>query len=147
MDDSRVFCKYCQYKLAGLAHNVCPECGKPFDPDRRHSFTRHPRMFRSLRRVAFYLLAVAAAYIGSYYCLVRALPFITLGSGASQVTFVRMSMDSRGLVGEVAPTYLVGGSYVSSVYSPLHTLDRKLRPHTWLVVLPFQTGPLEWAGM
>ena len=147
MDDSRVFCKYCQYKLAGLAQNVCPECGKPFDPDRRNSFTRHPRASRSLRRAAFCLLAAAAAYIGSYYCLVRALPYYIPGSGGSQVTFVRMSMDSRGLVGDLPPTYRVGGAYASSVYAPVHALDRMLRPHTWLVRFPLRSKPLEWAGM
>jgi len=146
MNDGRAFCKHCEYKLTGLARNVCPECGQPFDPDCRHTFTRHPDWRRWQRRVLCCLLAVTIAYVGSYYCLVQAQWKKTLNSGVVQIRFGRMSTDSASIVGEVLPTYRVGGGCAASVYSPLHELDRRLRPSTWTVTIQRQQ-PLEWAGL
>lgn len=38
----QVFCKRCQYDLAGLAAGPCPECEQPFDPSDAATFDRIP---------------------------------------------------------------------------------------------------------
>ena len=143
MNDGRAFCKHCQYRLVGLAHDVCPECGKPFDPECRHTFTRHPGWRRWQRPLVGCLLAVAVAYVGSYYCLVKT--YWGKAGGVVRISATQVYMDSGVMVAQLAPSYRVGGALASSVYSPIHRLDRKLRAGTWTVTL--QQWPLEWAGM
>lgn len=37
-----MFCLGCNYDLRGTRDRRCPECGRPFDPDRLESFARRP---------------------------------------------------------------------------------------------------------
>lgn len=37
-----LYCRRCGYALVGLSANRCPECGRPFDPTDRRTFTRYP---------------------------------------------------------------------------------------------------------
>jgi len=34
------YCKQCSYDLRALPAGICPECGRAFDPDDRHTFKR-----------------------------------------------------------------------------------------------------------
>ncbi|MHC5028803.1 MAG: RING finger protein [Planctomycetota bacterium] len=38
-----MFCRSCQYELAGLVAGRCPECGRPFDPSDRSTFETRRR--------------------------------------------------------------------------------------------------------
>lgn len=47
------FCLKCDYNLAGVPEPRCPECGRPFDPDKPATFRRSPMgqgVLRALRR-------------------------------------------------------------------------------------------------
>ena len=35
-----IFCLRCRYELRGLTSRVCPECGRPFNPERSDTFSR-----------------------------------------------------------------------------------------------------------
>jgi Leucine rich repeat len=59
-----MFCRKCGYALVGLESQVCPECGRPFDPGNRKTFARRPPrgwVWRWGRRVVALLLLVALA--------------------------------------------------------------------------------------
>ena len=32
------YCRDCGYALGAMVQNACPECGRPFNPDDRHSY-------------------------------------------------------------------------------------------------------------
>lgn len=59
------FCKRCDYSLAGVAANACPECGGPFDPLRPETYSKtpHGRRTRILKRTGWAVLILAAALI------------------------------------------------------------------------------------
>ncbi len=140
----RAFCRKCRYELTGLAHNVCPECGNAFDPNCCRSFTRHPRLRLWGRQIAFCLLAAVIAYAGSYYGLVQTSYIDT--AGGVQIRSTRMFLDDEMWVVELAPQYRVGGAMAMNAYSPIHVLDRHLRPRIWSFAGKRQQ-PLLWAGM
>ena len=96
------------------------------------------------------LLVPAVLYVVSYYCVVqirqrpRFIGAIAVASVPGQPMW-RLALE---------PTYRFGGAMSSSVYGPIHTLDRKLRPDTWSVPLAVQPmkpadqwSGLLWAGM
>ena len=144
MINSRLFCKHCLYQLGGLTRSVCPECGRSFNLALRRSFSRHPHLRRWRLAIAAALFVPALLYIVSYFCVVQVQqrPRLRIVTVSGQTQF-RIAL---------APTYRFGGATASSIYGPLHTLDRKLRPNTWSVPLPSmqQTGQPNhflWAGM
>lgn len=148
MHEDRAFCKHCRYELSGLGSSICPECGKPFDPARRRSFTRHPRLRTWHRRIAAAVLGAFAAYVASYYCLVqvgqptvtRSRIVIEIDHGSSRAASVpahfSVRLDSR-------PVYRMGGRFATVTYRPIHAIDRKLRADTWCQVQTFDATPRE----
>ena len=143
MINSRLFCKHCQYQLGGLTRNVCPECGMPFNPTCRRSFSRHPRLRRWRRTIGATLLVPSLLYVVSYYCVVQVRQLTTF-RGALVVTTVS---GQPKVILALEPTYRFGGAIASSIYRPLHTLDRKLRPDTWSIPVTLQTlQPMQQAG-
>ena len=65
----------------------------------------------------------AAFYVGTYYCLVYEL---TLPGG----------MPPR----QLSPWYRVGGRASCVIFSPVHALDRRLRPNYWTDYGPGRRG-------
>ena len=53
-------CLACGYRLIGLPEPVCPECGRPFDPDNERTFSRKPPFVWYLYWWPGALLAVGA---------------------------------------------------------------------------------------
>jgi len=92
----------------------------------------------------------AVLHVVSYYCVVQVQQpptFIGVIAVASVPGKPRWQLA-------LEPTYRFGGAISSSVYGPIHTLDRKLRPDTWSVPLAVQSrkpadqwSDLLWAGM
>ena len=126
--------------LAGLTRNVCPECGKPFDPARRRSFTRHPRLRKWGRRISLSVLGVLILYVASYYWALQR-PRLINGGLAD---FALILPASEGGL-QLLPKYRVGGDVALLVYKPVHAVDRKLRPNRWYMTL--RTEQQLWAGM
>jgi hypothetical protein len=92
----------------------------------------------------------AVLYVVSYYCVVQVqqrptfIGAIAVASAPGQPQWLLA----------LKPAYRFGGAMSSSVYGPIHTLDRKLRPDTWSVPLSVQRmkpadqwSGLLWAGM
>lgn len=142
MRHDRAFCKHCQYSLAGLTCNVCPECGTPFDLARRGSFSRRPRLQRWTRRVAVSVFGLALLYVTTYYCNVETQPPMTSGLPNGVV------MISEGTITlELQPTYPFGGDLALLFYKPVHAIDRKLRSGNWSVPMGGPGNTFLWAGM
>ena len=54
--ETQRFCLECGYALKALTHNVCPECGRTFDPAKPETYaSRHRKRNRRLVVVAIYL--------------------------------------------------------------------------------------------
>lgn len=62
-----IYCRHCGYCLFGLPTCRCPECGKPFDPNRPHTYRNRPLRVWP-RRLLFWLgiplIVVAMSYGG-----------------------------------------------------------------------------------
>jgi hypothetical protein len=54
-----VFCKACEYDLAGLGAGPCPECGRVFDPAEARTFNSRPRRERDARAFAIGAVCIA----------------------------------------------------------------------------------------
>jgi hypothetical protein len=72
-----IFCRGCDYDLAGLDHNRCPECGRAFDPDDAKTFFALPRQQRRRRWVVRGSYVVAALVVG----------FVVVNLGLSQISY------------------------------------------------------------
>ena len=89
------------------------------------------------------LLGPSLLYVVSYYCVVQVPQMFRgafLGTTVSGQSEVILALE---------PTYRFGGAISSSIYGPLHTLDRKLRPDTWSIAVTLQPMPQTsflWAG-
>jgi hypothetical protein len=70
---SHCFCLGCGYSLAGLQQRVCPECGRPFDPNDPKTFAASARV---PSRTSWILVALALIGALSIY------PCIELGLAA-----------------------------------------------------------------
>ncbi|MBX2852445.1 MAG: hypothetical protein KTR15_11955 [Phycisphaeraceae bacterium] len=55
-------CLACGYRLVGLHEAVCPECGRPFDPDNERTFSRKPPFIWYLYWWPGALLSVGAGF-------------------------------------------------------------------------------------
>lgn len=64
-------CLNCDYPLRGLATTICPECGRPFDPNDPSTFTHPSRRTSLLNKKTTLLLAISD-------CLVIGLTFVTV---------------------------------------------------------------------
>ena len=146
MSRDRAFCKHCQYTLARLTGNVCPECGTPFDLSSRRSFTRHPRLRKSWRGLTIAALGSLVLYVASYYYAVQIQPASMLNSW-QKVYIILSGRESGGeFTLELEASYRVGGKLAAMLYSPIHIVDRKLRSDRWSVHMkPPQL--ILWAGM
>jgi hypothetical protein len=145
MPGHRVFCRKCRYELAGLVCNVCPECGRPFDPARRRSFSRHPQLRKWRLRIIAGVLAPILGYAASYFALVQTQP----PNWRGPVSFSRTT-DQEVMILPLSASYRTGGDWARVVYSPIHAVDRKLRPDSWstrLLLFPAQPESYLWAGM
>jgi len=77
-----MFCRGCEYDLAGIETLCCPECGRPFDPVDASTFTRLPGQLGRGARHAI-LAACAAGVVLPVLALLRAdPPFLILPAAA-----------------------------------------------------------------
>lgn len=60
-------CWECGYLLDGLPSNVCPECGRPFDPEDPRTFRTALRDYLSPRLPGWHILLIAIATIWSLF--------------------------------------------------------------------------------
>ena len=62
---TRMFCKSCEYALAGLSGGICPECGRKFDSADASSFTGRRSAFRRrwARRVVWSASTLLVAWL------------------------------------------------------------------------------------
>lgn len=58
-------CLACGYRLVGLHEAICPECGRPFDPDNEDTFSRKPPFIWYLYWWPGALLAIGAGLVWS----------------------------------------------------------------------------------
>lgn len=149
MREDRAFCKHCQYTLAGLTRNVCPECGTMFDLARRHSFSRHPLLRKWGRRITASIFGFSVLYVTTYYCSVQTQqPLAALQQRMALSPRVLVWGSERALTLELQPTYRVGGDLASLLYKPIHSIDRKLRSSSWSVLMKrYDPNSFLWAGM
>jgi hypothetical protein len=87
----QMFCKKCGYALVGLDGQVCPECGRAFDPANRKTFSRKPPRglaWRWGKRLAALLLPFLLAAGGG-------IGWLWWGWHAEQPTIARLSILHR----------------------------------------------------
>lgn len=61
-------CKGCGYLLRDLGNNVCPECGRAFDPADAATYVANPTVDRWRRRLVRLSVAVAVILIALAFC-------------------------------------------------------------------------------
>ena len=66
IEAEHILCKQCGYALKGLTSNVCPECGRQFDPDDPDTMRIAPRVTPAppFPWKAVLLVAIAICSIG-----------------------------------------------------------------------------------
>jgi hypothetical protein len=63
-----MWCMNCGYALDGLSENRCPECGRRFDPRKRRTFRRSPRLLSvPFLRLLYLTAIVVGIWIVSHY--------------------------------------------------------------------------------
>jgi hypothetical protein len=92
---------------------------------RRHNFAR-------VAPALLALLLIPAAYMGSYYALLKA--------GGNITTWNDVRVHGR----RTHPAYRMEGDFVRAVFRPAHEVDRRLRPKRWKIrILNFDLGDEE----
>ena len=61
-------CKGCGYLLRDLGNNVCPECGRAFDPADAATYVANPTVDRWRRRLVRLSVAIAVVLIALAFC-------------------------------------------------------------------------------
>ena len=112
-----------------LSYEVSPWLWKGFlwvtsfamnSPARRRS------AFNGIAVAIVLLIGLLSAYVGAYYALV------TINDEPHAVGFV---------YGEAEAEYRIGGAAAAFIFQPVHTVDRKLRPHVWTFEPPMIQYP------
>lgn len=99
-------CLSCGYLLRGLAGNVCPECGRQFDPADPKTFDSRPpdwRRRRRIRRIVFLALLLLAGYglVHNSRILDGKITFRCNNCGAEQIAYRWEVQSPRWLGGRI----------------------------------------------
>ena len=110
-DHGTMFCLRCGYALDGVVDNRCPECARPFRPEKPRTFGTTPRdrflAHRTLLALFLGILVVVTAIVGGYLLCVLVGFWVFPGSNIAPVPFLLTLWPFVIAVGIVLACWLV----------------------------------------